>query len=82
VAAIPQLLQVEADASGLARLRRSRRQAWRDGARWSEGCYELRSNVTDWSAEDLWRVDIQVTSTEAAFCVPKSELAVRRVWQK
>jgi len=53
-------LQVEADA-GVARLRWSKRQAWRDGARWSEGCYGLRRNLTDWSAQGLWRVYIQLT---------------------
>ncbi len=31
------------------------RPEWDDWARWSEGCYVLRTNVTDWSPEDLWR---------------------------
>jgi hypothetical protein len=39
---------------------------WRQWARLSEGCYLLRSNVLDWSPEELWRVYIQLTEAEAA----------------
>src|ERR1039458_6478404 len=45
----------ETDGGGFARLRWSKVEAWREWARLSEGCYVLRSNVTDWSPEDLWR---------------------------
>ena len=43
-------MQVEADAGGCARLRWSKLEAWREWARLSEGCYVLRSNVTDWNS--------------------------------
>src|SRR6266852_3726938 len=43
------------------RLDWSARPEWDDWAHWSEGCYVLRTNVTDWSAEDLWRTYIQLT---------------------
>jgi len=33
----------------------------------TEGCYLLRSNVTDWTAEDLWNTYMQLTEAEAAF---------------
>ena len=49
-------------------------EAWREWARLSEGCYVLRSNVRDWSSEDLWRADIQLTEAEAAFHIHKSDL--------
>jgi transposase len=75
-------VKVEADASGCARLRWSKLEAWREWARLSEGCYVLRSNVTDWSPEDLWRADIQLTEAEAAFHVHKSDLAIRPVWHQ
>jgi hypothetical protein len=55
-------------------------ESWRDWARLSEGCYMLRSNVTDWSPEDLWRAYIQLT--EAAFRIHKSDLAIRPVWHQ
>jgi hypothetical protein len=48
-------VRVEEDASGFARVRWSKVEAWREWARLSEGCYVLRSNVTDWTPEDLWR---------------------------
>ena len=75
-------VQVEADASGFARLRWSKREAWRQWARLSEDCYLLRSRVTDWSAEDLWRAYIPWTEAEAAFRIPKSDLTIRPLWHQ
>jgi len=56
----------------------SKVEAWREWARLSEGCYVLRSNVTDWSPEDLWRAYIQLTEAEAAFHIHKSDLGSAR----
>jgi len=39
-------------------------EKWRDWATLAEGCYLLRTNVTDWSAEDLWQAYIQLTEAE------------------
>jgi transposase len=64
------------------RLDWSARPEWDDWARWSEGCYVLRTNVTAWSPEDLWRTYIQLTDVEAAFRIQKSELAIRPVWHQ
>jgi transposase len=64
------------------RLDWSARPEWDDWARWSEGCYVLRTNVTDWSPEDLWRTYIQLTDAEAAFRIQKSELGIRPVWHQ
>jgi len=36
----------------------------------SEGCYLLRSNVTDWSGEELWRAYIQLTGAEGSVSTP------------
>src|SRR5437867_6179250 len=55
---------------------------WDDWARWSEGCYVLRTNVTDWSPDELWRTYIQLTDAEAAFRIQKSELGIRPVWHQ
>jgi len=55
---------------------------WDEWARHSEGCYVLRTNVTDWTAEDLWRTYIQLTEAEAAFRIQKSELSLRPVWHQ
>jgi hypothetical protein len=57
---------------------------WRRIARCSFGFwkrnYLLRSNVTDWTPEELWRAYVQLTEAEAAFRVRKSDLQIGRVW--
>ena len=71
--------------AGRARARRSawsKRSDWRDWARLSEGCYLLRSNVTDWTGEELWRAYIQLTEAEAAFRMHKSDLVMRPIWHQ
>ncbi len=60
----------------------SARPEWDDWARTSEGCYILRTNVLDWSPEDLWRTYIQLTEAEAAFRIHKSELSMRPIWHQ
>ena len=75
-------VEVEADSNGSARLRWSKSGQWRDWARLSEGCYLLRSNVLDWSPEELWRAYIQLTEAEDAFHIQKSDLQLRPVWHQ
>ena len=58
------------------------RSEWSEWAELSEGTYILRSNITDWSAEDLWRLYTQLTEAEAAFRIQKSELKIRPVWHQ
>jgi len=60
----------------------SARPEWDDWARTSEGCYILRTNVLDWTPEDLWRTYIQLTEAEAAFRIHKSELSLRPIWHQ
>ena len=48
----------------------------------SEGCYLLRSNVADWTAEELWHAYIQLTEAEAAFRIEKSDLRIRPIWHQ
>jgi transposase len=75
-------VQVEKDGNGMALLRWSKSEPWRDWARLSEGCYLLRSNVLDWTAEELWRAYIQLTQAEDAFHIQKSDLRIRPVWHQ
>ena len=70
------------DEEGAARIEWSKKETWREWARLSEGCYMLRSNVTDWEPEDLWRAYIQLTEAEAAFRIQKSDLQIRPVWHQ
>ena len=65
--------------AGLSWSKKSARQQW---AEHSHGCYMLRSNVADWTAEELWRAYIQLTEAEAAFRIQKSDLRLRPVWHQ
>ncbi len=42
----------------------------------------MRSNVTDWSAEDPWRAYIQLTEAEEALRIHKSDLDLRPLWHQ
>lgn len=72
--------RVKPDASGRVGLTWSRRAAAVESARRREGCYLLRSNVSDWTAEELWKAYMQLTEAEAAFRVQKDDLRLRPVW--
>jgi transposase len=63
-------------------LKWSARPEWDEWARHSEGCYLLRTNISDWNAEQLWRTYIQLSEAEAAFRIHKSELAIRPIWHQ
>jgi transposase len=56
--------------------------AWQEWAQLSAGCYLLRSNVTQWSAEELWQAYIQLTQAESAFRLCKQELGLRPIWHQ
>ena len=75
-------VQIKTEPDGRAKLVWQKIEAWRDWAQLSEGCYLLRSNVTDWSAEDLWKAYIQLTEAEAAFRIHKSDLHIRPIWHQ
>ena len=75
-------VDVETEPDGRAKLVWRKVEAWRDWAQLSEGCYLLRSNVADWSAEDLWKAYIQLTEAEAAFRIHKSDLRIRPIWHQ
>lgn len=57
----------------------SDRQNWQQ---LTQGCYMLRSNVADWSAEELWKAYIHLTDVEAAFRIQKSDLVLRPIWHQ
>jgi transposase len=78
------LIEVVTDAAVPAGLRLvwTARPEWDDWARYSEGCYVLRSNIADWSPDDLWRTYIQLSQAEAAFRIQKSELSIRPIWHQ
>jgi len=67
---------------GGARLVWRKVAAWRHWAELSEGCYLLRSNVNDWTGEELWRAYMQLTDAEEAFRIDKSDLEIRPIWHQ
>ena len=52
---------------GFACMQWQKVKATRDWATLSAGCYLLRTNVTDWTDEELWKAYIQLAEAEAAF---------------
>jgi transposase len=74
--------EIKASSDGRATLHWKKIESWRDWAALSEGCYLLRSNVTDWTDEDLWKAYIQLTEAEAAFRIHKSDLGLRPIWHQ
>jgi transposase len=69
---------------GRARLkvRFQRNRRWSDWARLSEGCYLLRTNLTDTDPATLWKRYIQLTEAEWAFRITKDELEIRPIWHQ
>lgn len=53
-----------------------------DWSHLADGCYLLRSNLTNVDAATLWRRYIQLTEAEWAFRIAKDELAIRPIWHQ
>jgi transposase len=62
------------------KLKWSTRPEWEDWAKLSEGTYILRSNIHDWTDQELWKTYIQLSEAEAAFRIHKSDLCLRPIW--
>lgn len=55
---------------------------WSDWAALSEGCYLLRTNLTDTDPATLWKRYTQLTEAEWAFRIHKDELEIRPIWHQ
>ena len=75
-------IKVEKGENGGATVSWKKRDDWRDWSRLSEGCYMLRSNIRDWSPEELWKAYIQLTEAEDAFRIQKNDLKIRPIWHQ
>src|SRR5262249_55333485 len=73
-------IKVTSTKDGAAQLEWEKVTANCDWATLSDGCYLLRTNVSDWSDEELWKAYIQLTEAEAAFRIHKSDLSIRPIW--
>jgi hypothetical protein len=47
-----------------------------------DGCYLLRTHVTDWTPEDLWPAYIHPTDVEAAFREQNDQQGLRPIWHR
>jgi hypothetical protein len=74
--------EVQTACDGSAWLDWQKVQGWQQWASLSEGCYILRSNVTDWKPAELWKAYIQLTEAEGAFRIHKSDLSLRPIWHQ
>lgn len=73
------LTEDQATPAGV-KLKWSTRPEWDDWAKLSEGTYILRSNIHEWTDQELWKTYIQLSEAEAAFRIHKSDLCVRPIW--
>ena len=56
--------------------------AWASTAEQTAGCYLLRTNVSGWTEDELWRTYTQLTDAESAFRIQKSDLSIRPIWHQ
>lgn len=75
-------IQVQPDEPGKLKLAWQKKEDRTSWAQLSQGCYLLRSNIEDWSAEHLWQAYIHLTDAEAAFRIQKSDLVLRPIWHQ
>ena len=61
------------------KLQWSKRSEWDEWAKLTEGTYILRTNIHDWTDEELWKTYIQLSEAEAAFRIHKSDLCIRPI---
>ena len=71
---------VDANASGGIRLTWTYDASDDHPARRTEGCYLLRTNIPDWSPQDVWSTYIQLVHVEEAFRIQKSQLEIRPIY--
>ena len=60
----------------------TRNPRWSEWTALSEGCYLLRTNLTDTDPATLWKRYIQLTEAEWAFRIHKDELSIRPIWHQ
>lgn len=70
------------DRSGRLSVTWAENKDWSQWAALTEGAYVLRTNIENWSPQDLWRTYVQLADAEAAFRIHKSDLSLRPVWHQ
>jgi transposase len=75
-------VKVDEDEDGRTKLTWTKKQSYRQWATLTDGCYVLRSNIKDWTNEELWQAYMQLTEAESAFRIQKSDLRIRPIWHQ
>jgi transposase len=75
-------VQVTKREGGGAKLTWKKNEDLRDWVTLSAGCYLLRTNILDWTDEELWKTYMQLTEAETAFRIQKSDLRIRPIWHQ
>jgi transposase len=75
-------VRVTKDGAGQTQLTWKRCEVPLSLAELRDGCYLLRTNVSDWAPEELWRAYIHLTDAEAAFRTQKDQLGLRPIWHR
>jgi transposase len=75
-------VNVEEGDDGRAKVTWTKKDSLRKWVTLTNGCYVLRSNVKDWTNEELWQAYMQLTEAELAFRIQKSDLRIRPVWHQ
>ena len=75
-------VNVEERDDGRAKVTWTKKDSLRKWVTLTNGCYVLRSNVKDWTNEELWQAYMQLTEAELAFRIQKSDLRIRPVWHQ
>jgi hypothetical protein len=60
----------------------TRNERWQEWPALAEGCYRLRTNLTETGPAVLWKRYIQLTEAEWAFRITKDKLEIRPVWHQ
>jgi transposase len=75
-------VQVSRTDAGAARVDWKKLKPVQEWHAMADGCYLLRTNVRNWTDEELWKAYIQLTEAEAAFRIHKADLSIRPVWHQ
>jgi transposase len=67
---------------GRTKLTWTKNESLRKWVTLTDGCYVLRSNVNDWTHEELWQAYMQLTEAESAFRIQKCDLSIRPIWHQ
>jgi transposase len=73
-------LSEDSSVAAKVKLQWTIRKEWEEWSQVSEGTYILRSNIENWSDEELWKTYVQLSEAEAAFRIHKSDLCIRPIW--